>query len=118
MKRSPLKIDFYSKTEPYSTTAGTNQRVVSLSILLRVARGDRTAARDCLDNYGNLIWAMAKRFTGTAEDAEAATQEIFLNIWRYAERFEQTDFDELVFITLIARRQLRKYSERSNRSIN
>lgn len=64
-----------------------------------------------MDNYGDLIWAMGKRFTDTAEDAKAVTQEIFLNIWRHAERFEQTDFDELVFITLIARRQLRKYLE-------
>jgi DNA-directed RNA polymerase specialized sigma24 family protein len=61
---------------------------------------------------------MAKKFTDSIEDAEAITRQIFLDIWRYAERFEQTDFDELVFITLIARRQLRKYSEQSNHSIN
>ncbi len=56
---------------------------------------------------------MAKKFTDSTEDAEAVTQEIFLDIWRYAERFEQTNFDELTFVTIIARRQLRKYSDKS-----
>ncbi len=52
---------------------------------------------------------MAKKFADTTEDAESVTSEIFLNIWRYAARFEETNFDELLFITIIARHQLRKY---------
>jgi RNA polymerase sigma-70 factor (ECF subfamily) len=83
-----------------------------------VAQGDRTAVKECIDNYGNLIWSIAKKFTNSTEDAEAVTREIFLNIWGYAARFEQTDFDELIFITLIARRQIRKYSEQSTKLIN
>lgn len=90
----------------------------SSSVLQKVVKGDRTAIEDCIDNYGNLIWSMAKKFTDSTEDAEAVTQEIFLSIWRYAARFEQTNFDELLFITIIARRQLRKYSGKSNQSVN
>ena len=96
----------------------TSQRNNSSAILQRIAQRDKTALNDSIENYGDLIWAMAKKFTDTTEDAEAVTQEIFLNIWQYAARFEQTNFDELVFITIIARRQLRKYSEKSNHSIN
>lgn len=117
MKRLPLQIDFSSKTKPYST-GGTNPRIDPSSIFQRVAEGNRTAVQDCVDNYGELIWAMAKKFTSKTEDAEAATQEIFLDIWRCAARFERTDFNELVFITLIARRRLRKYSERTNHLID
>ena len=90
----------------------------SSDILQRIAQKDKTAVKDCIENYGDLIWAMAKKFTDTIEDAEAVTQEIFLNIWRYAARFEETNFDELLFITIIARRQLRKYSEKVNQQIN
>jgi DNA-directed RNA polymerase specialized sigma24 family protein len=61
---------------------------------------------------------MAKKFIASNEDAEAVCREIFLNIWHYAARFEQTNFDELLFITLIARRQLRKHLEKSTHSIN
>ncbi len=94
------------------------QRNNSSAILQRIAQRDKTALKDCIENYGDLIWAMAKKFTDTTEDAEAVTQEIFLNIWRYAARFEEADFDELLFIAVIARRQLRKYSGKSNQSIN
>jgi len=33
-------------------------------------------------------------------------------------RFEETNFNELLFITIIARRQLRKYSKKVNSQIN
>ena len=92
------------------------QRKDSSTILRRIAQRDKTALKDSVDNYGDLIWAMARKFTDTTEDAESVTREIFLNIWRYAARFERTNFDELLFITIIARRQLRKY--KVNQSIN
>jgi RNA polymerase sigma-70 factor (ECF subfamily) len=117
MKQLSLQSEFYNKTKTYSTVQ-TNQRVDSSSILQRVAKGDRTAIKDCIHTYGDVIWSMAKKFTNSTEDAEAVTQEIFLNVWRYAARFEETNFDELLFITIIARRRLRKYSEKSNQSIN
>lgn len=89
------------------------QRNNSSAFLQRIVQRDKTAVKDCIDNYGNLIWAMAKKFTDSTEDAEAVTQEIFLNIWRYAARFEESNFDELLFITTIARRHLRKYKVNS-----
>lgn len=90
----------------------------SSAILQRIAQRDKTALKDSIENYGDLIWAMAQKFTDTIEDAEAVTQEIFLSIWRYAARFEETNFDALLFITIIARRQLRKYSKKVNSPIN
>jgi len=92
------------------------QRNNSSAILQRIAQRDKTALKESIASYGNLIWAMAKKFTDSTEDAEAVTQEIFLNIWRYAARFEETNFDELLFITIIARRQLSKY--KVDQSIN
>ena len=117
MNQLSLHNEFFSETTSHSTVQ-VNQGVSSSSILQRVAQGDSTAVQECIDNYGNVIWSMAKKVTDSTEDAEAVSREIFLNIWRYAERFEQTDFDELLFITLIARRQIRKYSELSTQTIN
>jgi RNA polymerase sigma-70 factor (ECF subfamily) len=110
MEELSLQNDYYRQTKTYSIVQ-TNQGAGSSSVLQRVANGDPTAVEECIDNYGNLIWSMAKKFTDSTEDAEAVTKEIFLNIWRHAARFEQTDYDELLFITVIARRQLRKYAE-------
>ena len=92
----------------------TNQNSNSSTLLQRIGQTDKTAVKACLDNYGDLLWSLTKKFTDSNEDAEAAIQEIFLNIWRYAGRFEQTNFDELIFVTLIARRQLRKYLEKTD----
>lgn len=94
------------------------QRNNSSSILQRIGQKDKTAFEESIVNYGNWIWSMAKKFTDSTADAEAVTEEIFLNIWRYAARFEETNFDELIFITIIARRQLRKYSKKINSPIN
>jgi RNA polymerase sigma-70 factor (ECF subfamily) len=116
MERLSLQNDVFNKTK--TSSEQTNQGADSTSVLQRVAQGDRNAIENCIDNYGNVIWSMAKKFTDSIEDAEAVTSEIFLNIWRYAARFEETDLDELLFITLIARRQLRKYSENSIQSIS
>lgn len=75
-------------------------------ILQRMARGDKSAVGECLDAYGKLIWSLAKRFGGTREDIEDAVQEIFIDIWRYAARFDPAKSPEGAFVTLIARRRL------------
>lgn len=81
-----------------------NEIQKSPALFSRIAAGDMNAVRQCLDNYGNAIWALAKKFTGTIKEAEAATQEIFLDIWKHADRFDETKFSEEEFILLVARR--------------
>jgi RNA polymerase sigma-70 factor (ECF subfamily) len=76
------------------------------SVLERVAGGDPFAVRECIDRYGALVWSLARRLSRTAVDAEDATQEIFLDIWRSAARFDASQGSEGVFIAMIARRRL------------
>ncbi|MEJ7602958.1 MAG: sigma-70 family RNA polymerase sigma factor [Kofleriaceae bacterium] len=73
-------------------------------LLGRVATGDPTAVRECLARYGNLVWSIARRFE--AADAEDAVQEIFLDLWKSAARFDPTIASEAAFVTMIARRRL------------
>lgn len=87
----------------------TIQKTKSLTILQRLAEKDKTAVADCIDAYGNFIWALARKFTNSPEEAEAAVQEIFIDIWRYAERADQAQSPENLLIALIARRRLIKY---------
>src|SRR5512145_2680273 len=76
------------------------------SILERVARGDQKAVRQCIDEFGGLVWAIARRMTRSRADAEDAVQEIFVDVWRSAARYDATQGSEKVFITTIARRRL------------
>ena len=90
-------------------TTRTIQKMKPLTILQRIAKKDKTAVKDCVDAYGNFIWALARKFTASTEEAEAAAQEIFTDIWRYAECADKAQSAESVLITLIARRRLIRY---------
>lgn len=75
-------------------------------LLPLIADGDREAVQECIDRYGGLVWSLARRFTSTETDAEDATQDIFLDIWKSASRFDPEVASETTFIAMIARRRL------------
>lgn len=56
--------------------------------------------------YGALVWSLARRLSPSRADAEDATQEIFLDLWRSAGRFDATRGSEQLFVMMIARRRL------------
>jgi RNA polymerase sigma-70 factor (ECF subfamily) len=75
-------------------------------ILPRIAQGEANAFEDFINQYGKLVWSFAKKFAPTTEDAEDAVQEVFMEIWQNAGRFDETKASEVTFISLIARRRL------------
>lgn len=79
---------------------------VQNTVLQRMGTGDQTAVDDCMSAYGNLVWSLALRLTGSRSDAEDATQEIFLELWRCADRFDPSKASEAGFIAMLARRRL------------
>ena len=86
----------------------TIKKKKSLTILQRIENKDKTAVKDCVDAYGNFVWALARKFTESREEAEAAVQEIFIDIWRYTERADKPPSAENLLIALIAKRRLIK----------
>jgi RNA polymerase sigma-70 factor (ECF subfamily) len=76
------------------------------TILPRIAQGEADAFNDFINQYEKLIWSIARKFTPTTEDAEDAVQEVFMEIWQNAGRFDETKASEVTFISLIARRRL------------
>ncbi len=79
---------------------------MSDSLLSRVASGDTAAVRECFDRYGGLVWSLARRFTDNAAEAEDAVQEIFIDLWKSAARFDENVAAEPTFVSMIARRRL------------
>lgn len=85
-----------------------------LTILQRVAEWYAAAVDECLGTYGGLVWSLARRLCPRHEDAEDAVQEIFVDIWRNAGRFDPEVASEATYITMIARRRLiDRYRRRS-----
>lgn len=79
---------------------------LSESVLSRIAAGDPTAVDECLARYGGLVWSLARRWFKNSADAEDLTQEIFVDVWQSAKRFDPEVASEVVFITMIARRRM------------
>lgn len=79
---------------------------MSESLMTRIARGDDSAVAACIEQYGSLVWAIARRLLRNQSDAEDAVQEIFTDVWRSAHRFNPSAGSEKVFVTTIARRRL------------
>lgn len=76
------------------------------SLFERMTAGDSAAVKECMDVYGGLVWSLARRFSESAADAEDASQEIFLEIWKSAARYDPSMGKEATFIATIARRRL------------
>lgn len=74
------------------------------ALLGRVAAGDQVAVRELVARYGGLVWSIARRFD--ANDAEDAVQEIFLDLWKNAARFDPSIASETAFVAMITRRRL------------
>ena len=77
-----------------------------LSILERVAKGDPGAPAECIDRFSGLVWSLARRLCASASDAEDAVQEIFIDVWKSAARFDPAIASETTFVAMIARRRL------------
>lgn len=76
------------------------------SLFERIARGDPGAMGQCIDEYGALVWGLARRLSRTGADAEDAVQDIFTDLWRSAARFDARHGSEKMFVAMIARRRL------------
>lgn len=75
-------------------------------LLPKVAKGDRDAVAACLDTYGKLVWSVARRFTSSRADAEDAVQDIFIDLWSHAARFDPAKCSEAGFVVMVARRRM------------
>lgn len=75
-------------------------------LLARAADGDAHALSACLERFGGLVWSLARRFCRNPADAEDAVQDIFIELWRSAARYDPAVASETTFVAMIARRRL------------
>ncbi|MEC9372505.1 MAG: sigma-70 family RNA polymerase sigma factor [Planctomycetota bacterium] len=75
-------------------------------LLPRIAAGEDGAVEAFMDRYGGLVWSLARRMSPSRADAEDAVQEIFLDLWKSAERFDASISSEPTFVGMVARRRL------------
>lgn len=98
------------------TSTETRNRLAE-PILQRVASGDPSAVQECLDRYGGLVWSLARRFCSSQQEAEDAAQDVFIEIWNKAPRYDPALSSEITFVAMIARRRLIDRGRRRQRAL-
>ena len=56
--------------------------------------------------FSGLVWSIARQLSADPSDAEDAVQEVFIDLWRSAHRFDPAKGTETTFVATIARRRL------------
>jgi len=95
-----------SPTDPRETFSPmTGAARPAESLLARVAQGEAQAVSACVERYGALVWTVVRRVLREHALAEDVVQEVFIDLWRHAERFDPSLGSEATFVTTIARRR-------------
>lgn len=77
----------------------------SNDLLTRVAGGEAAAVDELLARYRPLVWSIV-RGRVPHESAEDVVQEVFIQLWKSAERFDPEKGSEVTFVSTIAHRRL------------
>lgn len=78
-----------------------------IPLLVRIARGEADAVRACVDEFGPTIHAVARRYLVPVKgDVEGAVQEVFIELWRNAGKFDPGRGSEAAFVMTLAHRRL------------
>lgn len=79
--------------------------LISPKLLQRLRHGEEDALRSLLDLLGPKVLAYCKKKVGNEEDAEELLLDIFLKLWHFREKIDQTA-DVQVLLFTIARNHL------------
>ncbi|MBL8964292.1 MAG: sigma-70 family RNA polymerase sigma factor [Phycisphaeraceae bacterium] len=85
-------------------SSNPGQDAQDLALMRRVAANDESAVAMLYDRFGSLVYRMAFQAMPTRAEAEDAVQEIFVRLWRTADRYDPTRAALVTWVMLIARR--------------
>lgn len=80
--------------------------IMEPALLERVSSGDPEAAKLCVERYQGLVWTLARGFFSDSAEIEDAVQDVFIDLWKNAGRFDATRGKESTFVGLLTRRRL------------
>lgn len=72
----------------------------------RVAANKEGAIGELYDRFGSLVYRMAYQALPTREEAQDAVQEVFIRLWKTAERYDPSRAALVTWVLLITRRHL------------
>lgn len=86
--------------------SGASEPTTDLNELLtRVSRGDETAFGAIYDALGSAVYGMAKRVIRDPARAEEVSQEVFIQVWQSAARFDAARGNAKSWVLTLAHRR-------------
>lgn len=73
------------------------------SLLVRLVQGDRSALAEFYDRYAGPVYGIVLRLLRDVHEAEDVVQEVFLQVWRQAERYDPARGKPEAWLFTIAR---------------
>ena len=77
-----------------------------LELMRRVSENDPESVSHLYDRFASLVYRLAFQAMPTRADAEDAVQEIFVRLWRTADRYDPKRAALVTWVMLISRRHL------------
>ena len=75
-------------------------------LMQEVASGNEAAFGELYDRFGKLVFRVAWQFFPNRSESEDAVQEVFIRLWRTADRFDAGRAKLVTWVMLIARRHM------------
>lgn len=96
---------------------GGRQQVSDEDLLLAVSRGDQAAFADMFERFGGSVFGVIKRVVRDPSQSEEVTQEVMVEVWRTAARFDPDRGTAQTYILTMAHRRAidRVRSEQASR---
>lgn len=82
------------------------RQMEDVELMTRVAANDESAVGELYDRFGSLVYRMAYQMLPSKTDAEDAVQEVFVRLWRTADRYDPSRAALSTWVVLITRRYL------------
>ncbi len=94
------------KPEHATNMSDANDKQADLALMQRIAAGEESAVVALYDRFGSLVYRLAYQAMPTRDEAEDAVQEVFVRLWKTAERYDPSRAALVTWVLLITRRHL------------
>ncbi|PCI10663.1 hypothetical protein COB72_02710 [bacterium] len=84
----------------------TGQDKVDYELMQRVSANQEAAVGELYERFGSLVFRMAYQSMPTRSEAEDGVQEIFVRLWRTADRYDPRKAALVTWVMLLTRRHL------------
>lgn len=93
------------------------EELVDEAVAVRFAAGDEAALEEAYRRWSRVVYSVAVRTTGNAEDAADVTQQVYVSAWRSRHGFDPGKGSLPAWLMAITRRRLADHwAERSRRT--